>query len=218
MPWAAVAMGAGSLIGGALGSSSAKKAAREQARTQRAAIQLQRDMYENTRSDLAPYREGGGTAVSPLVSLVTDPRAAADYVQTNPMYHAAASQASDELMANQAAKGMLGSGYTAGALQQKYLALGDQFLNSQVNRLSNLAHMGQSAAAGTASANQSAGNALSDLIQGQGNIAAAGQIGQANAWGNALNGVAQAGGSYLQGYKTRQPEFDVNATMPYSGR
>jgi hypothetical protein len=114
-------------------------AAKKQESANKRAVALQREMWNTSRNDLAPYRDAGEQAMNPLVALATDPQAQADYVHTNPFYRAQMQQAQDALFANQAARGMLGSGATASALQQQYLAQGDQFLNSQFNRLTSLA-------------------------------------------------------------------------------
>jgi hypothetical protein len=206
MNWGAVV---GTVAGGLLGSSSANKAAKQQARAQQQAINLQREMWQTTRDDLAPYREAGQSALNPLTALVTDPAAQRDYVMANPFYNAMRQQATDSVMANQAARGMLGSGYTAGALQDRYLALGDQILNSQYNRLTGLAGIGQNSAAGTASANMQAGNALSDLIQGIGNSQAAGTVGRANAIGSALEQGASFLGDYFARNRNRNRGLEV---------
>lgn len=205
MTWGAVAVGVGSAVAGIAGS---RSAAKKQESANKRAIALQREMWNTSRNDLAPYRDAGTPAVNQLLELVTNPEAQADYVHTNPFYRAQMQQAQDAVFANQAARGMLGSGATASALQQQYLAQGDQFLNNQYNRLLGLAGMGQSAAAGTASINQQVGNQIAGLEQNIGNVQAAGRIGQTNQLQNLLG----QGSSFLGHYMAHRPRGGANNT------
>lgn len=204
MTWGAVAVGVGTAVAGAFGANASKSAANKQEKASKQAIALQREMWNTTRNDLGPYRNAGTTALPSLIDLVTNPQAQADYVQTNPLARAQAQLSADTLMANQAARGMLGSGSTANALQQQYLAQGEGILNNQTNRLMGLVGIGQNSAAGSAAANMQAGNALSSLVQGIGNSQAAGAVGQSNAWGDAAGQFAGFLGQYMNRNKTPQ--------------
>ena len=67
MPWIGGAIAAGgSIAGGLIGSSSAKKAAKEQAKATQAAIAEERRQYDQTRADLEPWRNTGASAVNRL--------------------------------------------------------------------------------------------------------------------------------------------------------
>lgn len=66
MAWGAVAGAAVGLIGGALSSSSASSAADAQAAGSAASIAEQKRQYDLTRSDYAPYRTTGGSALNML--------------------------------------------------------------------------------------------------------------------------------------------------------
>lgn len=60
-------IGAGaSLLSGLMGSSSAKKAAKAQERAAQQQLALQREMYETSRADLAPWRGAGESALDRL--------------------------------------------------------------------------------------------------------------------------------------------------------
>jgi hypothetical protein len=64
---AAAAIGAGgSILGGLFGAKGAKDAAKAQERSAAAATQLQRDQFNQSRADFAPFREGGYNALAAL--------------------------------------------------------------------------------------------------------------------------------------------------------
>ena len=67
--WAAIAAAAGSVIGGAIQGDASKSAAGTQADAAKYAAQLQANQYQQTRTDLAPYREQGPVALSRLAYL-----------------------------------------------------------------------------------------------------------------------------------------------------
>lgn len=157
-----------------------------------------------SRADLQPFRDAGAGALPGLTDLITNPNTQKDYVTNNPFFAALSKQASTTLMNNQAAKGKLGSGGTAEALQNSLLLLGSDLVNQNITQRQNIVNVGANAAAGQASATQnSAGttaNALSaggtniaNLITAQGNTQAAGQVGAANAKTQALQGLVNAG-------------------------
>lgn len=136
-----------------------------------------------------------------LLDLITKPEAQLDYVQNNPFFEAMAKKSSDTLLANQAARGKLGSGGTAEALQNSLLLLGSDLLNQNIGQRQNIANMGAAAAAQTANATQSNANSVSDLYTQKGNTQAAGIMGANNAMNplyNALgNGLSSGIGSFL---------------------
>lgn len=71
MPWiAGAAVIGGSLISGAMSSSGAKKAAKEQTKAAKAAIREEARQFDLTRSDLAPWRDTGSAAINRLAVLL----------------------------------------------------------------------------------------------------------------------------------------------------
>lgn len=81
MPWVV----GGAVLGGALLSSNAsRRAAGQQAGASREAIALQREMYEQQRGDLAPYRQVGYDALDALRTMVGLPVGQAPAVQQQP--------------------------------------------------------------------------------------------------------------------------------------
>ena len=70
MSWVAAAVIAGSsLVSGAMGASAARSAARTQAAAADRAMQMEREMYDISRADLAPYREQGYRALRDIEAL-----------------------------------------------------------------------------------------------------------------------------------------------------
>lgn len=134
-------------------------------------IEFARQANAQQRADSAPYRQFGEEAISQINNIQND---RAGFIQNNELYNSLAADAERRLLANQAAKGKVGSGGTAAALQEQLLNIGNGLVNQEINQLQNQATLGQNAAvnAGTTSAN---------LLTQQGNAAAAGEVGQANA-------------------------------------
>ncbi len=98
-----------------------------------------------------------------------------------------ANDAKNKLFANAAAKGKLGTGGTAEALQNSLLLLGDSLLNSQTTRGQNLANLGANTAGSLNSVNNSGIQNLTGLTTDVGNAQAAGTIGGYNATTGAIN-------------------------------
>lgn len=124
-----------------------------------------------------------------LLDLVTNPTAQKDYVMNNPFFEALAGKASNTLLSNQAARGKIGSGGTAEALQNSLMLLGTDLLNQSITQRQNLANMGQSAAAQTGAATQEASKIMSGISLGQGNAIAGGIMGANGALQDMTKGV-----------------------------
>lgn len=199
MPDPATAVIGGSAVLGAVSSNKAAKAQKSAANNQ---LALQREMYDQTREDLTPYREGGQDAVTAqnyLLGLSTDNRMSdgSNYsFETSPGYQFNLEQGLNAIDASAATKGGLLSGATLKAAQEYGSGLASNEYWKNLNALSGLSGMGQSAAAGTANANLSYGNAGSSAIGAAGNASAAGAVGTANAFNSGVN-------NYL-GYTTMQ--------------
>ena len=115
-----------------------------------------------------PYTELGTNAVSKINEIQADPTA---YIQNNPLYNSLAEDAKRRLLANQAAKGKVGSGGTASALQDQLLQLGNGLVQQELGNLRADAGIGQNSA-----------NVSSNLTTGAGDAAAAGVVGKNNAY------------------------------------
>lgn len=159
---------------------SATDAAAQQVKFGQQAIEETRAAREQARQDLQPYAQAGQAAIPGLTDLVTSPEAQRAYVMDNPFFAALADDAQRRLFNNQAARGKVGSGETAKALQNSMLLLGNDLVNQGIGQRQNLATLGANAAAGQASTAVNTGGAIANTLTGIGNANAAGIIGAQN--------------------------------------
>lgn len=117
-----------------------EEAAEKAARAQREGIQA--GMKANAAA-LQPYTELGKQATQRIQDIQADP---AGYIKGNELYGSLAADAERRLLANQAAKGKVGSGGTASALQEQLLNIGTGLVNTEIGNLQNQANTGQGAA------------------------------------------------------------------------
>jgi hypothetical protein len=196
MPWGA-AIGAVGAIGGALiSSNAASSASGQQAQSSADAIAEQRRQYDTTRSDYAPYRAAGVDALGQLQTDVNKPVSAAD-AMSDPGYQFGLDQGQQAIDRKIAAAGGRISGASIKAADRfgtNYAATGYnaayQRRQDRLNRLASIAGLGQTATSGSAQAGTAAGNAISGIIQSQGDASAAGTLAQGNIWANTGNQLA----------------------------
>lgn len=169
------------IFGGDSSARASKDAARTQEKAARRAIKASERALATVRSDLQPFREAGQAELTGLSRLVSDPEAQRQFVTENPFFESLANDAERRLLSNAAARGKVGSGGTAVALQDALLRLGTGLVGQSVQQRQNLATLGANAAAGQATATQQTGGNISNLITGAGNARAAGRVGAANA-------------------------------------
>lgn len=136
----------GGAISGFLGSSAAKK----QIQAMREALDFQKQVDARTYSDLAPYRQFGGTQLNALSDFLTN-KNPSDFI--DPGYDFRLKSGTNAVANNAAASGMLQSGDTLRALTQFGQDMGSQEYGNAFNRWlgegqfrQNLAGMGQNAA------------------------------------------------------------------------
>jgi len=230
-------LGAGSSLYGSSKAAEAQQAAAAQsAAAQRYAadqsIAAQKEMYQQGRTDLAPYREGGVAAQNQLLSLLgiggdqTAPgygRYARDFgmsdFTTDPGYQFRLEQGMKALNASAAAKGMGQSGANIKGATEYGQNLGSQeyqnaFNRYQTNRTAQLAPLqslyagGQAAAAGSAAQagalGSNLGNTYTNLGQGLGQAAVAGGNAQASGYLNQANAVTNALNQGMSSYMQGQ--------------
>ncbi len=182
MPFVAAVI-AGSAIAGAFSAKTRSKAAKRAAGVQVAAageasalqktaeeeaLERSRVAEEKSRADLQPFTAAGTRAIGGLEKglagvsrLVTDPEAQREFITNNPFFEALTGRATEEIFSNRAARGKVGSGGTAEALQNSLLLLGSSLLNQNVTQrqnvntqFQNLVNVGQSSATGQANITQ----------------------------------------------------------------
>jgi hypothetical protein len=191
-----------------------------------AALAQQKAIYEQTRSDLAPYREAGTAATNQLSTLlgIGGNTGAADYgkyataeftpaafaANQDPGYGFRLSEGLKAVDRQAAARGGLISGNALKASQaygqdmasQEYQNAFNRYQTVRGNTLSpfqNLSAQGQNAAAMTGNAGAAYGSALGQASGS--NVNALGSAGQgiSSAYGNAGNATGAAYGNYGQG-------------------
>jgi hypothetical protein len=203
----------GSLAGGALASSGAKSAAETQAAAGDKALALQKDMYDQTRQDLAPWVTSGSQANTTLSSLLSTPgqgllegfgsfTAPTGVTEANdPGYQFRADQQNQAVERSAAAKGTLLTGGTLKDLStfggqlasQEYGNVYNRALSEWANNMQNF-YTGQSNTFGRL-------NSLSSM----GQASAAGQANAAQNFGqnasNTITGIGnvQAAGQVASG-------------------
>ena len=178
--------------GGAAADAS-KNAANIQALAGQKGIDIQGAATDQARADLAPFANAGKSTIPGLTSLVNDPQAKANFINSNPVFNTAADNAQRRIFANQAARGKLGSGDTAKALQNSLILLGNDLANQNIDQRFRLADVGQNASLGQAAATTNAANNITDLTTGIANAQAAGQIGAANAKAGGAGNILDTG-------------------------
>lgn len=162
-------------------SDAANNAARFQVNALNKGIDTQNRNIARADNLLAPIAQEGLRGFSDTAKLATDPAAQRDFIQNSPFYGALADDAQRRVFNNAAARGKVGSGGTAEALQKSMLLLGDDLLNSDINRRMALHGMGIGATNNQVNVGTAGANNITDLLSEIGNSKAAGEIGAANA-------------------------------------
>lgn len=196
--------GAGLLTAGAsiIGSSNAASAQENAANT---AAQTQLKMYDQTRSDLLPYNQGGQTAFNNLSSLLgmngqANTQGMLSSLQNYPGYQFALQQGGQAVDRSAASKGLMLSGGQLKDLTAYGQGMGSQLFNTYFNQNAGLANLGENAAAQTGNAGSAAANGAANAQLQGGQAAASGIAGM-------TNGVNQGINSALQGYLLNQSPY-----------
>ena len=192
MPFAAAA--AATVIGAGVSAYAASEQAGAVDKASKRAIGSQERAQAQLRADLAPYTEAGTNALAPTQALLglSGPEAAQEAManyQQSPGYQYQFDQGMRAVQSNAAANGMLNSGATLKALQDRGNQLGNIDFGTYYNRLLQVAQMGQNSAAGVgASGVQTARDNAQTLTSGA--------SAQANIMGNAAQGFGNTANSF----------------------
>ena len=184
-----------SIAGGLIASRGASKAAKSQEGAANRQLKLERQIYDETSANFAPFREQGLQGFNALNYEVMGGERPQGYggFQETPGYQFQMDQGTRAVEGSAAAQGNVRSGATMKALQGFGQGLANQEYGNYLNRLTGIAGMGQAAAGNQAAAGanfaQGAGQAYGNI----GNAQSAGAIGQANAWNG---GIQNALGAY----------------------
>ena len=222
---AAVIAGGASIVGGAMSASASKKAAKTQAESADRASDIQQANFEQTREDLAPYKQAGDTSLKQLMGQMgSNGYFNQSYegdkfnFQADPSYKFRQQQGFDGIQSQAAAQGGLLSGATLKALNDYNSNLASQEYGNafnrwqstdnnnyerfnadqtnRYNRLSNLVGVGQNAAAQVGNAGAQTSQAIANNTMSGANSIAAGQVGSANAWSNTANDLGSMAAAY----------------------
>lgn len=176
---AGVAGAAGSVISG-----------QEQAGAAKNATQAQLQMYQQTRSDLMPYMQGGNAAFSQVQSLLGLNGGNSDSMlatlRNTPGYQFALQQGQQGLDRSAASRGMLLSGGQMKDSMTYNQGMADQNYNNYYNQLMGVSGLGENAAAGLGSQGTATGQGMANSMMAGGQAMAGGIAGAANNLGSTL--------------------------------
>jgi hypothetical protein len=181
-----IAGAAASVLGGIMGGKGAKKAAKAQTQLGREALALQKQMFEQGRADLAPWRAAGGQAIGQGLAML---QPGYDYT-TSPGYQFRFGEGQRAVESSAASKGMLMSGGNLKDLTRFGQGVAAADYNDQFNRVMAVAGGGQQAATSTAGLGQNYANSASGILQGIGQAKASGYAGQNQAIQGTLGNLA----------------------------
>lgn len=217
MSWGAVITAGAGLIGGALSNRGARRGADAAADAQYASIEEQRRQYDQTRSDMEPWRLAGQDGLNRLQGLLNDPNS----IQDSNAYQWRLGQGLQSLDRSAAARGGLYNGGHSADLMSFGQGLASQEYGDQWNRLAGLSGVGQTVNSQLgqlgASMAGNIGNSLSNI--GNARQSAYQQIGQNNA--QMAYGIGGALNNWYQGRTQKQAGTTagnaVNSTTGFVG-
>lgn len=183
---AGAVMGGTQLLGGLFGGKSAKKAAKAEVQLGREALALQKQMYDQSRADLAPWREAGGQAIGQGLAML---QPGYDY-KTSPGYDFRFGEGQRAVESSAASKGMLMSGGTLKDLVRFGDGTAAADYNDQFNRVMAVAGGGQQATTAGVNAAQNYANQATGSLQGIGQAKASGYAGVNQAVQGTLSGLS----------------------------
>jgi hypothetical protein len=228
MPDPVSAMAASSIASGAMGASAARSAARTQAAAADRAMAQEREMYDISRGDLAPYRETGYTALKdiegmkPFLTGQFGPDQFEQYLDPSMAFRQKLGTQATERMANVGGGALSGNtlraltDYGQGLASTEYGNAFNRFQTERgniYNTLANIAGMGQGAVNTGVNAGQNFAGQTTGLLTGQAAAQAGGQVGAANAIGGAAQNIGNM--AYLQ--SLMKPPAANPAVAPASG-
>lgn len=203
MAWVATAIVGSAVIGAGASIYSSSQAADAQVEANQQGIDAQQRMYQQTRSDLTPYRETGKDALDYLRTggYFTSPIILTkEWLESTPGYQFTKEQGLKATQNSAAARGLGVSGAALKGAANFATGLADNTYKTQFdvaninqtnayNRLKGLVDTGKDAAVQTGTAGSGAANQISSLSTGQGNAQAAAWNNVGTQVGNAANNI-----------------------------
>lgn len=185
---------AGSIASGAMNAGAASDAAKAQVDAANASAGVQRDIYNQTRSDLAPFLQSGQGALAQLSKLLgiggtggPNNEALMGALEQYPGYQFSLQQGLKAVNQSGAARGLLNSGATIRNATQFGQGLAQSTLGDYLSRLGGLANLGESAGSITGNTGASAGANIGNSLLAGGSAAGAGIMGSSMALTGGLN-------------------------------
>lgn len=179
-----------------------QKAADTQAEASDQAIAEQRRQYDEMVKLLSPYVKAGTGALSSQQNILGlngagAQKAAISGIEQSPYFQSVAKQGENAILQNASATGGLRGGNTQGALAQFRPGLLNQLVQQQYQNLGGLTQLGQSSAAGQASAGMNTGANIGNLLGQRGQAIAGGQLAGAQATNQAVSNLIGLGGAAI---------------------
>lgn len=177
-----------------VGAVSSQDAANAQKKAAQQASQTEMQMYQQTRSDLAPYRDFGTSTLPQLQGLLTgNPTTQQAQLQSLPGYQFTLNQGLQSVQNSAAARGLGNSGAALQGAANYATGLADSTYGNQVNRLLSAAGLGQSAAAQTGGFGAQAAGQVGQNTMTAGNAQAQADLGIASALEHVINPYSSPG-------------------------
>jgi hypothetical protein len=210
-PITGVVVAGSQLIGGAIQSRSAGRAADAQSEAAQRGIEEQRRQFDAVRELLKPYVDVGLPALEQQQALIglggpEAQRQAISALESSELFQARARQGEEAILQNASATGGLRGGNIQAALGQFRPAMLQAEIDRQYGRLAGLTTLGQQSAAGVGTAGIQTGARISGLEGDIGSAQAGGEL----ASGRALSGVFNLPAQFLglqYGMKGGTPGF-----------
>ena len=198
----------GDVVGGITGAnqqaSAAQNAAATQASAAQAGINEDQRQFNIVQGLLSPFSTAGTQALTSFGNLsgtngAQAQQGAISQLQQSPLYNSTMQAGQNAILQNASATGGLRGGNTQLALGQLGAQTLSGLVQNQLGNFNSLIGTGESAAAGTGTAAQNTGNAVSGLLQQQGAATAGGQIAAGNTTASSINSLASLFGALPSG-------------------
>jgi hypothetical protein len=202
MSWGIVAAAGASLVGSLVASNQASKAAQGAANAQTDAanrgIDKQHAQFEAIQKLLAPYVQGGTSAMGSQMDLLglngaDAQKKAIDAIQQGPQFSALVKQGENSILQNASATGGLRGGNVQGALAQFSPQVLSALIDSQFSKLGSLSSLGQASAAGQAAAGQHTADQVTSLLGNIGSAQAGNYLAQGKISADEINNITKIG-------------------------
>lgn len=144
-----------------------------------AASATTKEGVDTGRADLQPYADAGLGSLGAIQNLLT-PEGQNDFINKNPFFDALKDDAQRRLFNNSSARGKIGSGGTAAALQNSFALLGNDLVGQEIGRHEGILGIGSNAATNQASISGAGALNLAELEARGGETQAAGILGLEN--------------------------------------